>query len=268
VIPQTAMIDRVRQLCSDDDRVVAALTYGSFARGEGDAYSDIEFVLFIADDALPDFDREAWVRRISPVEVFFPDDFGHFTAIFSNLVRGEIHFDPYSQVAKVETWRGYAYLPSADRCILKDRDGELARRLSPLATQPPRDDPERVASLEMNLANAVLFGSSVLDRGEAARALELLSLVHRYLLWLARRVEGNTDHWPTPSRMVEKELPPAAYARFGECTAALDRRSLERAYYASWVWGQELMAALEPRFGIAVPASLRTSLAERIRHYA
>lgn len=268
MIPQTAMIERVRDLCGQDDRVVAALTYGSFARDEGDVFSDIEFVLFISDEALPDFDREAWVRRISPVELFFPDDFGHFTAIFSNLVRGEFHFDPYSQVAEVETWVGNAHFPSPERCILKDRTGALARHLAPLTTQPARDDPERVAALEMSLANTVLFGSSVLDRGEAARALELLGLVHRYLLWLARLVEGSTDHWPTPSRALEREISPAAYARFVECTATLDVRSLRHAYHASWVWGQELISALEPRFSMAVPASLRARLTERLRDYA
>src|SRR3954447_5748983 len=39
---QEAMIARLRDLCLQDERVVAALLYGSFTRGEGDAFSDIE----------------------------------------------------------------------------------------------------------------------------------------------------------------------------------------------------------------------------------
>ncbi|HYN89578.1 MAG TPA: lincosamide nucleotidyltransferase Lnu(B), partial [Ardenticatenaceae bacterium] len=44
---QEEMIARVRQLCHADERVVAALMYGSFTKGEGDGFSDIEFYLFI-----------------------------------------------------------------------------------------------------------------------------------------------------------------------------------------------------------------------------
>ena len=39
--------------------------YGSFTRGEGDAHADIEFALFIADDALPQLDQRAWVVQIA-----------------------------------------------------------------------------------------------------------------------------------------------------------------------------------------------------------
>ena len=43
MLPQEAMIERVRELCEQDGRVVAALMYGSFALGQGDRFSDIEF---------------------------------------------------------------------------------------------------------------------------------------------------------------------------------------------------------------------------------
>lgn len=42
LIPQYAMIEQVRQLCTNDPRVVSALMFGSFAIGEGDQFSDIE----------------------------------------------------------------------------------------------------------------------------------------------------------------------------------------------------------------------------------
>jgi lincosamide nucleotidyltransferase B/F len=48
MLPQEDMIEKVRQLCDQEERVVAALMYGSFALGQGDRFSDIEFYLFFA----------------------------------------------------------------------------------------------------------------------------------------------------------------------------------------------------------------------------
>jgi lincosamide nucleotidyltransferase len=43
LLPQEQLIARVRALCHADERLDAAMMYGSFVYGEGDAYSDIEF---------------------------------------------------------------------------------------------------------------------------------------------------------------------------------------------------------------------------------
>ena len=43
MLPQEQMIEAVRRLCAGDDAIVAALKYGSFVRGGGDEFSDVEF---------------------------------------------------------------------------------------------------------------------------------------------------------------------------------------------------------------------------------
>jgi len=58
---QVTLIERMRKLCMEDIRVTAAMMYGSFARGEGDRFSDVEFILFFADERLPQLDKRAWV---------------------------------------------------------------------------------------------------------------------------------------------------------------------------------------------------------------
>ena len=60
---QEVMIERVRELCHEEDRLVAAMMYGSFAQGEGDEFPDIEFILFFDDYALKSVDQEGWVSR-------------------------------------------------------------------------------------------------------------------------------------------------------------------------------------------------------------
>ena len=76
--------------------------YGSFALGQGDRFSDIEFYLFFADKTLDDLQEEAWVGQIAPLELYYINEFGNGNAIFENLVRGEFHFEHYSNVGLVD----------------------------------------------------------------------------------------------------------------------------------------------------------------------
>jgi lincosamide nucleotidyltransferase len=264
MLEQTLMIERSRQLCREDERVVAAMLYGSFTVGEGDRYSDIEMVLFFEDDALPQIDQRAWVAQIAPVEVYFADDAGHYTAIFETLIRGEFHFYPASKVSMVSQWGENAWFPSLEATLLIDRTGALSQHLGALIGSPPnRSTPEMVRSLSLNFINWLLFGANVLARGEPARALDLLNNAHWSLLRLIRIKEGSTLHWPTPSKGLEKDISAAAYERFKTCTARLDREQLWEAYEATWRWGQELMAELAQVYGLSVPESL----IERLTQY-
>jgi lincosamide nucleotidyltransferase len=45
MLQQEAMIERTRRVCREDERLAAAMMYGSFAQGEGDGFSDIERVV-------------------------------------------------------------------------------------------------------------------------------------------------------------------------------------------------------------------------------
>jgi hypothetical protein len=42
MLQQEAMIERTRSVCRVDEHLAAATMYGSFARDEGDGFSDIE----------------------------------------------------------------------------------------------------------------------------------------------------------------------------------------------------------------------------------
>jgi lincosamide nucleotidyltransferase len=264
--PQPGMIERLRGLCQEDARVVAATLYGSFATGEADAYSDVECVLYFTPGALANLDRAAWVEQIAPVVLFFPDDFGHYTAIFENLVRGEFHFEPEDAIGTVANWRGSSFFPDPAAAVLVDRTGALTAEIARLDRTPPeRDAPEAVTRLAANLANGVLFGSQVLARGEEARALEILVFTLRYVEWLARLAARTTAHWPTPSRRLEWDLPPEDVARLRRCTARLDRAELRDGYRNAWEWGRALAETLAARHGVTLPIELYERITERVR---
>src|SRR4051812_24482457 len=185
LFPQTTLVEKLRQVCQQDGRVLAGLLYGSFVTGEADAYSDIECALYFESDTFPTINKREWVEQIAPVLLFFADQFGHYTTIFDNLIRAEFHFEPVEKIEHLSKWKGNAWFPSADAAILVDRTGALLGIIQPLIGPPPeRDTPEAVASLAANFVNLILFGINTLERGEFARSLEVLSLLHRSLIWM------------------------------------------------------------------------------------
>ncbi len=254
---QESMIERLCHICHQDQRLVAAMLYGSFSYGEGDQYSDVDCLLFFQDEALTKIDQIAWISQIAPVELYFFNEWGTGVAVFDNLVRGEFHFHAASDLNMVTTWKGNSWFPSLASTLLLDRSGELGQRLQDLIGPPPsRDEPENVQKLVNCFINWTLFGFNVLWRGELARALDILGWMQDYLLWMLRLEEHTVAHWHSPSKALEQDISPSAYARYTACTAKLDRAELGRAYLAAWDWGKELMLSLAAQHDVSIPGAL------------
>ncbi len=259
--PQERLIARVRDLCRRDSRLDAAMMYGSFAYGEGDAWSDIEFLLFFTDESFVGIDPPAWLSQIAPLAHRYVNEHGIVAVLFdvadAGLIRAEFHFHRLSDVSIGKAWPGVLTFPSLDSTLIVDKSGQLTPYLEPIIGPPlPRAIQPQMQAIADGFVNWALFGYNVLRRGEYARSLEIVTILHRHLLHMARLVEGSTDHWLTPSRALETDLSPDAYARFAACTAALDPGALRRAYRAAWSWGTDLLAALDDQFGVSVPDSV------------
>ena len=82
---------------------------------------------------------------------------------------------------------------------------------------------------------------------------------------MARLVEGATQHWPTPSRSLEKDISLEAYPRLVACSARLDREALRAAYHATWQWGNDMAGVLARRHGLHLRVTLFTRIGERIQ---
>lgn len=253
-IPQTQMIHRIRKLADTDERVQAAMLYGSFALDEADQYSDIDCMLFIRDTHLESLDPLAWVSQVEPVLIYFVNEFGNHAVVYENFVRAEFHFDPVGKIPQMESFKGRVWFPSLERTILIDKTGELGLHLQALVGAPPeRTSLHNVRYLNDSFCNWILFGCNVFARGETARAREILNLVQDNLLRMVRISAGSTQHWINPTRQLEKEIPKAAYHRFQRCVAGLSRSDLERAYLAAWRWGNQLLAELYARHDAEAP---------------
>jgi len=233
---QQIMIETLQRVCHEDARVEAAMLYGSFAYGEADEFSDLDVLLYFDDEALKALDQQAWAAQIHPIALSYINDFGIRAIIFDNLVRGEFHFDPASDIPKIERYRGIVWFPSS--AILLDRHGKLAHHLQVLIEKPQRDTPEVRATLCSDFLNRFLFSINVLKRSEVMRAVELLVGLNDLLLQMIRLDEKQTDHWITPTRAAETELSAAAYARLIQCTAPGNKSALWEAYRAAWQLGK------------------------------
>jgi lincosamide nucleotidyltransferase B/F len=264
MLPQEAMIEKVRELCARDERVVSALMYGSFAIGEEDRFSDIEFYLFFADGAYEGLQEEAWVGQIAPLALYYVNEFGNGAAIFENLIRGEFHFEVASNVGLVDAWER-AWFPSLELAVLVDKNGELSDRVRRLVRHPPDlDTPERVLFVCRSLTNWTLMGANLLERGEHARAEAFLTLVHGHLLQALRLVEGKSANWLSPTRRLEEDVSATSYERYKSCTAALEAEQLARAYASTWGWSRELMGMLAFRHALTLPEALLYELDRRL----
>jgi lincosamide nucleotidyltransferase len=146
-----------------------------------------------------------------------------------------------------------------------DRTGELTCRLrSIVGPALAQGTPERIRFLCNCFINWFLFGSNLLARGELARALDLLGIVQDQLIRMIRISERSTEHWFNPSKLLEKDISEASYARFVACTANLNEEALWSAYLSAWYWGTELMSSLAEGHGVALPAALLDQLDQRL----
>jgi lincosamide nucleotidyltransferase len=263
-LPQYEMIARLRRVCAEDERLVAAMLYGSFARREGDEYSDLDVMLFFQDEHLTKIDAPSWLEQIAPVEIYYRNEFGNHAVIFANLVRGEFHFDSASQMANLAGFQGQVWFPNLQDATLVDKSGDLAQHLHALIGEPPAHDSAQDADYVCrSFLNWFLFGANAVGRGEYARARAIMGMFQDNLLRMARILEGCSREWILPYRRLETELSPQAYERYQACTSGAESVALATAYRLSWEWGRELIWQLAASCDLQLPETLIKNMEAR-----
>lgn len=252
---QERLIARVRDMCETDERLDAALMYGSFAADEADAYSDIEFWLFFHPQSLATVDPWVWCNQIAPLTHLVRNEFGTDVAFFPGLVRGEFHFATTDDIPTVRTWPARG--APVDRMIVLDRSAALRPALQSLPDRPavPGNGVE-IETVCGRFANWLILTHQLARRGEYLRAWDALGHVHRHLLWLARLTTGNTDHWLTPSRHAEAELPPQDLAELRAATVAANPAEVDAALRTAWRTGRRYWTELAQIHHRATPHEL------------
>ncbi|MEV0644185.1 hypothetical protein AB0I28_02865 [Phytomonospora sp. NPDC050363] len=256
MLRQAELIDRVRVLCADDDRLDAALTYGSFPQGRGDEHSDIEFWLFFTPSTWPRVDPIAWYERVARPRHSVVNEFGTHVVFFPGLIRAEFHFALSTDIPSVGSWPARG--AEVDAMVLIDRSGRLRPVLDSVPlTASAADVPGAAEEICGRFANWILLAHHVAARGEELRAFDALAHVQRHLLWMARLRGGETADWLTPSRAAETTVDPARIAAVTEvATAGSAREGVTAGWRAGRAWWRELAEA----GGFDVPAGLIAEL--------
>ncbi|TQK53437.1 lincosamide nucleotidyltransferase [Brevibacillus sp. AG162] len=253
MLKQKQIIEAVQEACEQDEQVTSCMMYGSFTKGEGDQYSDVEFYIFIDDPSFETFQSKHWVANIAPYDLMFFNEYGTEVVIFSNLIRGEFHFLPASKIEIIKSFKPTGVFPDTNSMFIYDNTGMLREYLDDLGGKgPERLTDENVSFAFHNFVNAWLLGINVMRRGELARSLEVLTYVQKYMLQLLRINEQNVERWLNSTKNLERDLSPEAYEDYTLITARLRKEELEQAYTHALMLADKLRKQLEPHYDFDV----------------
>lgn len=228
---QEKLINIIKEKCEKDPRISACMMYGSFTKGEGDQYSDVEFYIFLKTTEIEQFESSDWMRDIAPYDLHFMNEFGSEVVVFSNLIRGEFHFLSESEIEVIKTFKETGVFPDTESMFIYDITGKLKVCLDYLKGEgPERMTNDNVNSAFNNFVNAWIMGINVLKRGEMARSLECLTYVQKYVLQLIRIREKSVERWLNATKNLEEDLSEKAYSEYTSITSKLDKEELYHAY--------------------------------------
>ena len=253
MLKQKELIANVKNLTESDERITACMMYGSFTKGEGDQYSDIEFYIFLKDSRTSSFDSSNWLFDVAPYLLLYKNEYGTEVVIFDNLIRGEFHFLSEKDMNIIPSFKDSGYIPDTKAMLIYDETGQLENYLSEISgARPNRLTEENANFLLCNFSNLWLMGINVLKRGEYARSLELLSQLQKNTLQLIRMAEKNADNWLNMSKNLEKEISLENYKKFAKTTARLDKVELFEAYKNSLLLVIDLRSHLLEQYNLKV----------------
>ena len=113
-----ALFDQAVEVFAADERVRAVWLSGSLGRGDADAMSDLDLIVAVADEALPDFAAQwpDWLAHITPTLIArsLPFAPGSLYAVTPERLRIDVVAEPASRVGKS---------PFRHRVVVFDRDG-------------------------------------------------------------------------------------------------------------------------------------------------
>jgi lincosamide nucleotidyltransferase len=265
MLKQKELIANVKNLTESDERITACMMYGSFTKGEGDQYSDIEFYIFLKDSITSNFDSSNWLFDVAPYLMLYKNEYGTEVVIFDNLIRGEFHFLSEKDMNIIPSFKDSGYIPDTKAMLIYDETGQLENYLSEISgARPNRLTEENANFLLCNFSNLWLMGINVLKRGEYARSLELLSQLQKNTLQLIRMAEKNADNWLNMSKNLEKEISLENYKKFAKTTARLDKVELFEAYKNSLLLVMDLQSHLIEQYNLKVTHDIL----ERLLNYS
>ena len=237
---QLELINKFKEKSIKDSTISAVLMYGSFIKGEGDEFSDIEFYIFLWNECC--IDKYEWISSVNPIELMFINEFGTDVVIFDNLIRGEFHFLSLKDISIIKSWQGYTSFEFKEKMILVDKQGLLTDVLNDIEPPyaPVHDTPVQIEWLADSLINNLLFASNLFQRGEYAHLHNIFQYIHKYTLWLIRIYEQSEKHWESPTKKLEVDISSYWYKKYQTIIPVITRESLNKALLNAFVLSKDI----------------------------
>jgi predicted nucleotidyltransferase len=254
------IVDRFVAAGRADDRVIAAILGGSYARGTADASSDLDLGLITTDDAYAGFyaGRVAFIRQLGEplfLEEFDPDGLHPTFFILSNGVEGELAFGRAG---------AFRHIHGGPHVVLLDKTGLLAGVEFPVDRPSPSDQVELLRRLVYwfwhDISRHIVTG---LARDQLWSAIGSLEEMRRLCVDLAR-LEANFDAAAVGYEKVEGTVPPERLASLAATFCPPERGALLRAVWAIVDFYREVAPPLARAHGIRYPTTLEQVVCRRL----
>lgn len=256
-----AVIDRFVAACRADERVTAAFLVGSYARGAGDAHSDLDLILVTADDAY-DFaaGRHAFAQQLG--QPLFMEDFDLPDVLFLILPDGaevELSFIPEGRVGQ---------LLDEPHWSLLDKHG-LLTQVSLYGAAPGAPSAPAAETLRRQIMwfwHDLSHFITALARGQHWWAYGQLEALRHCCLNLARLSHNLADSEVGDESYfkIDKALPAEELAALGETCCPLERAAMLASARVIVDFYRALALPLAEANSIPYPAELERVMVERL----
>jgi predicted nucleotidyltransferase len=254
------VLDQFVAVCQTDERVVAAFLGGSFARGAGDAYSDLDLNVITTDAAYDDFfaGRAAFIGQLGE-PVFLQDaEIADADFVFFTLADGtecELGFGRESH---------FTHIHVGPYRVLHDPRGVLAGARFPWPDVPQSQQIETLhAVINWFWHDLSHHFMAPMVRGQLWSAFGGLEELRRACVNLARLSERFSAEAEGYEK-VEQVLPSERLAPLQETCCPLERACMLQAARALVRYYETLAPPLAHAHGLLYPTALARLMADRL----
>jgi predicted nucleotidyltransferase len=253
-----AVIERFAELCSVDERIVAAFLGGSHARGEADEYSDLDLCLITTDDAYEDVvsDREAIIDQLG--EPLFLEDFGHEDLLFFILADGteaELFFGRESGLQEIHDVGPFR--------ILLDKKEILANAEFPVREPDRAEQIEALRRLLHWFWHDLSHLIAALGRGQLWWAYGQLEALRRYCVNLIR-IEQNVEAQEEAYEKLDLSISTSRLSALQKTLCPMESRAMLRAAVEILNFYRERAPVVASAYGLTYPAELERLMCNRL----
>ena len=257
------VVDRFVAACQADDRIVAALLIGSYAKGKADAYSDLDLYLITTDAAYESVfaERRAFLQRLGELvflEEFDLPDVAFY--IFADGAEGELYFGRASQIRQIL---------NGPYQVLLDKAGLLAEPVTPHPPPPPANQTEVLRRQLYGFWHELSHFITALGRGQLWWACGQLEALRGICVNLARLKQNfaEAEVGEEPYFKVEKAIPPEALSALQATFCPMERGALLPAALVILRFYQTLATDLARTHGLDYPVDLERVMVKRLEQY-